>query len=187
MNTIAASTPFLSRQAFDLTPVMRIGIAVASALVMGLSAYAVVRWALGFAPPTPWVRDAAIAIHLLTVLPAIPLGAYVILSKKGGARHRLLGRIWLALMFVTAVSTIFIREVNAGQFSWIHLFTLLTFISVPQAIVSARRGKIHQHKVHLRNFFIGALVIAGVTAFAPGRTMWQWAFGEPAGLYQTHG
>lgn len=83
-------------------------------------------------------------------------------------------------MLVTALSTIFIRNINDGEFSWIHLFTLLTMLAVPQAIVSARQGKIEAHKKHLRNFFIGALIIAGLTAFAPGRTMWQWAFGHPA-------
>jgi uncharacterized membrane protein len=184
--SLAASRLVAPGQAFDLPPAMRIGIAAASAVLMALCAYAVLRWLLGFAPPTPWVRDVAVATHLLTVLPAIPLGAYVILSKKGGARHKLLGRIWLSLMFVTAISTIFIRGVNDGQFSWIHIFTLVTFIAVPQAIVSARRGNIAQHKVHLRNFFIGALVIAGVTAFAPGRTMWQWAFGDPAVAQPSH-
>ena len=81
---------------------------------------------------------------------------------------------------VTAMATIFIRNVNDGQFSWIHAFTLLTFIAIPQAIISARRGDIEAHKRHLRNFFIGALVVAGLTAFAPGRTMWQWAFGTPS-------
>ena len=176
-NAIAARLPV---QQFDLPRWLRITAASAAMLLLALCTYAVLRWMLGFAPPTPWVRDFALATHLVTVIPAIPLGTYVILSRKGGARHKLLGKIWLGLMFVTAISTIFIRNINDGQFSWIHLFTLLTFIAVPQAIVSARQGRIEAHKKHVRNFFIGALVIAGVTAFTPGRTMWQWAFGQPA-------
>ncbi|HVF36924.1 MAG TPA: DUF2306 domain-containing protein [Sphingomicrobium sp.] len=187
MATTALPGSLLSRQTFDLSPPMRIGIAAASAMLIALCVYAVLRWALGFSPATPWVRDAALATHLVTVIPAIPLGAYVLLTRKGGARHKLLGRIWLATMFVTAISTVFIRNVNDGQFSWIHAFTLLTFIAVPQAIVSARQGKIEKHKMHLRNFFIGALVIAGVTSFAPGRTMWQWAFGDPRLEHPSHG
>ncbi len=171
---IAARPP---AQSFDLPPAVRIAMAAASMLLLTLCIYAFVRWMLGFAPATPWVRDVALATHLMTVIPAIPLGAFVILTRKGGARHRMLGRIWLGLMLVTGISTVFIRNSNDGQFSWIHLFTLLTFIAVPRAIISARRGAIEQHKTHLRNFFIGALVIAGVTAFAPGRTMWLWAFG----------
>ncbi len=91
----------------------------------------------------------------------------------------MLGKIWLALMFTTAIATVFIRNINDGQFSWIHLFTLLTFISVPRAILTARQGKIAAHKRHLRNFFLGSLIIAGSFTFIPGRTMWQWAFASP--------
>jgi uncharacterized membrane protein len=169
----------LPTQEFDLPRWLRIAAASGAMLLLALCTYAFIRWMLGFAPPTPWVHDVALTTHLITVIPAIPLGTYVILSRKGGARHKLLGKIWLSLMFVTAIATIFIRNVNDGQFSWIHAFTLLTFIAIPQAIVSARQGRIGAHKKHLRNFFIGALVIAGLTAFAPGRTMWQWAFGTP--------
>ncbi len=172
-------TPVRPIQGLDLPLWVRIASAGASALLLALCIYAVGRWMLGYAPPTPWVRDLALTVHLLTVIPAIPLGAYVILSRKGGRRHKMLGKIWLSLMFVTAVATIFIRNANDGQFSWIHLFTLLTLVAVPQAIITARQGKIEAHKKHLRNFFIGALIIAGLTAFAPGRTMWQWAFGHP--------
>ncbi|MEO7503618.1 MAG: DUF2306 domain-containing protein [Sphingomicrobium sp.] len=175
-----AFAPRLSRQKFDLSPGVRIAAASASAVLLALCLYAFARWLLGFAPATPWVHDLALATHLATVIPAIPLGAYVILSKKGGARHKLLGKIWLSLMFVTAIATIFIRNINHGNFSWIHLFTLLSFVAVPKAIITARQGKIELHKMHLRNFFIGALIIAGLTAFTPGRTMWQWAFETPA-------
>ena len=171
-------------QEFDLPPAVRTIIGAAAMILFALCLYAFGRWTLGYAPATPWVRDVALATHLVTVVPAVPLGAYVILTRKGGARHKLLGQIWLSLMFVTAVSTIFIRNVNDGQFSWIHVFTLLTFIAVPQAILAARQGKIDAHKKHVRNFFIGALVIAGLTAFAPGRTMWQWAFGQPTAASQ---
>ena len=178
--TATAISPRRPAQEFDLPKWMRIAAASAATLLLALCTYGFLRWMLGFAPATPWVRDVALATHLITVIPAIPLGTYVILSRKGGVRHKLLGKIWLSLMFVTAIATIFIRNVNDGQFSWIHAFTLLTFIAIPQAIVSARKGRIEAHKNHLRNFFIGALVIAGLTAFAPGRTMWQWAFGTPA-------
>lgn len=179
-----ARTIALPEQRFDLSRPVRIITASVSMLLFGLCVYAILRWLLGFAPSTPWVRDVALTVHLVTVVPAIPLGAYVILSRKGGARHKLLGKIWLSMMMVTAVATVFIRNVNDGQFSWIHLFTLLTFIAVPQTILSARKGLIEAHKKHVRNFFIGALVVAGLTAFAPGRTMWQWAF-EPSTIEQT--
>ena len=177
----------LSRQKIDLPPGVRMAMIVAASALFALCAYAIARWALGYAPPTPWVRGIALSVHLATVIPAIPLGAYIFLTKKGGQRHKALGKLWLALMMATGISTLFIRNFNQGQFSWIHLFTLLTFIAVPQALLSIRRGRIDEHKKHLRNFFIGALVIAGVTAFLPGRTMWQWAFADPAIAQPSHG
>lgn len=178
--TVLMTVPIRPPQIFDLPLWARLGSAGAAAILLALCTYGFGRWMLGFAPSTPWVRDLALAVHLLTVIPALPLGAYVILSRKGSQQHKTLGKIWLSLMFVTAVSTVFIRNVSDGQFSWIHLFTLLTMVAVPQAIITARQGRIEAHKKHLRNFFIGALVIAGLTDFAPGRTMWQWAFGHPA-------
>lgn len=178
--TAFSQIPRSQAQTVDLPVTVRIIAGSASSVLLALCVYGAGRWMLGYAPPTPWVRDVALATHLVTVIPAVPLGAYVILTRKGGAGHKFLGKIWLLLMFVTAISTIFIRNVNDGQFSWIHMFTLLTFIAVPKAIITARQGKIAAHRKHLRNFFMGALLIAGSTAFIPGRTMWQWAFAEPS-------
>lgn len=177
----------LSRQKIDFSPLTRLLIAGAAGAIFLLALFGFLRWFLGYAPPTPWVRDVALAIHLATVIPAIPLGAYVLLARKGGPRHKMLGKIWLSMMFATAVSTLFIRNVNDGNFSWIHIFTLLTFIAVPQVIFSARRGQLEAHRKHVRNFFLGALVVAGAFTFVPGRTMWQWAFGDPAMAQPSHG
>lgn len=177
----------LSRQKIDLPPTVRIAMIIASSALFALCVFAFARWMMGYAPPTPWVRDFALIVHLATVIPAIPLGAYLFLTRKGGTKHKTLGKVWLVLMLTTGVATVFIRNVNNGQFSWIHLFTLLTFMAVPRALMTVRTGKIDEHKKHMRNFFIGALIIAGLTAFAPGRTMGQWAFGNPAAAQPGHG
>ncbi|MEO6199377.1 MAG: hypothetical protein ABIO68_05530, partial [Sphingomicrobium sp.] len=77
----------LSRQKIDLPPGLRIGMIFASSALFALCAYAFARWAMGYAPPTPWVRDVALTVHLATVIPAIPLGAFIFLTRKGGTRH----------------------------------------------------------------------------------------------------
>lgn len=173
----SVSTTLPSRPpVIDVHPRLRFALAAGGGALTAMSLYAVLRGLLGYAPATPWAHDLALAVHLTTAIPAIPLGAYVLFRRKGGSRHRSLGRVWLALMSVTAVATVFIRNVNDGDFSWLHLFTLLTFIAVPRAILSARAGRIDAHKRQLLGFYIGALLLAGASAFAPGRTMWQWAF-----------
>lgn len=179
MSSLAATSPGLPRTTrlpLDQQPWVRLTIAASATLLTSLFLYGFVRWSSGLAPDTPWVRNAALAIHLVTVVPAIPLGAYVLLAKKGGTRHRRLGALWLALMLVTATSTIFIRDVNDGDFSFIHLLTLVSLISIPRAFFAARRGDIVAHRRHVLIFYTSALMIAGFFTLMPGRTMWQWAF-----------
>lgn len=173
MTAIAAPAP----GTFDLKPVTRAVLLVAGSALFGLALFAIARAVLGLAPPTPWVRSAALLLHISTVIPAIPLGLYIFLTRKGGARHRLLGKIWLGLMGTTALATFFIRNIGDGGLSWIHIFSVLTLIGIPKAILTARRREIAKHKAHLLQLFIGALLIAGGASFLPGRTMWQWAFG----------
>lgn len=177
--TTAAATSFAAppRRPADERPLVRLAIALAATLLTSVTLYGLVRWLSGVAPATPWVRSTALTVHLATVIPAIPLGAYVLLARKGGTRHRWLGGLWLMLMLVTATTTIFIRNLNHGSFSLIHLLTLLTLVSVPRAWLAARRRDFAAHRGHVLVFYTGALLIAGFFTFLPGRTMWQWAFG----------
>lgn len=161
----------------DLSPMLR-GMMLVSGGALGLlSLLALGRAATGFAPIAPAAHDVAVAIHLTSVLPAIPLGLYILLTRKGGARHRLLGRIWMALMASTAISALFIRQLNHGGFSWIHLFVPLTLAMAWAAITAARAGDIARHRRRLVGMFLGAMVIPGLFAFSPGRVMAIWAFG----------
>ena len=130
----------------------------------------------GLSPSTDGDRAMSLplVIHLATVLPALPLGAYVLLRRKGGSAHRLLGRLWAALMVITAVSTFWLQE--GGRLSFIHLFSVLTLVSVPLAVFWIRRGNVERHRRAMTNTYIG-LVVAGLFAFAPGRLLGGWLFG----------
>lgn len=172
--TAAHATPPASS---DLSPLLCTTM-IAGGITLGLlSLLALVRAATGLAPRAPAAHDLAVAWHLASVLPAIPLGLYILLTRKGGGRHRLLGRIWMALMTSTAISALFIRHLNHGSFSWIHLFVPVTLIAAWLAIAAARTGNIPQHRRRLVGMFLGALVVPGLFAFAPGRVMAIWAFG----------
>jgi uncharacterized membrane protein len=113
-------------------------------------------------------------IHLGTVLPALPLGAYVLIRHKGSWLHRLLGRIWAGLMTTTAVSAFWLQD--TGGLSFIHLFSAATLISIPLAIFWIRRGDVERHRRVMTNIYIG-LVVAGLFAFAPGRLLGVWLLG----------
>lgn len=175
--TIAAATTTLfppkPQAGYDIGPITRIAVIVVGGVLTLLSLIALTRGLLGIAPDHPNLRHAAIVIHVTTVLPAIPLGAYLLLARKGGARHKLWGKIWLGLMVTTATAAIFIK--TSGSFSFIHIFIPLTYIASWKVIASARRGDMKEHKSQIIGLYLGALMIPGAVAFAlPGRLMNVW-------------
>ena len=121
-----------------------------------------------------------IVIHLATVLPAFLIGGFLLARPKGTRMHRLLGRLYCALMLATATATLFIRSPGAGilgtGFSAIHLFTIMAYTSVPYAIWLIRRGDVKGHRDAMQGSYIG-LCIAGAFAFIPGRLLSVALFG----------
>ena len=145
-------------------------------MLLALVAFAFVRaWMTGRLaseglPPIVWA-------HLVIVLPAVPLGMWLFLHPKGTNSHRALGKLWLLLMITTAIVTLGVRTLNPGHLSFIHLFSVLVLVLGPLAYVRARQRNIASHSRILRGLFLGSLLVAGLATFAPGRIMWQWAFG----------
>jgi uncharacterized membrane protein len=86
----------------------------------------------------------------------------------------MMGRVWAALMFTTACTAFFIRSTSDG-FSPIHLFAVLTFVSLPYALIQVRRGNVEAHLQAMRGTYIG-LIVAGLFAMLPGRTIWGLLF-----------
>lgn len=162
---------------FDLSPVVRTGLTIGAALLGALCLTAFVRGGLGLVELPARAFEPAVVIHLATVLIALPLGMIIFLRRKGDARHRMLGKIWLGLMTVTAVASLFIRQINDGQLSYIHLFSVLTLVSVPRAISAVRNGNIALHRQRLVSLFAGGLIIAGLVSFIPGRIMFNLLLG----------
>lgn len=164
-------------QGFDLSTPARAAM-LASGAVIGLaSAYALLRAATGLAPIPSGAKEIAVVVHLATVLPSLPIGLYLFATRKGGARHRWLGRIWMALMAITAVAALFIRHLNDGALSPVHIASAVTLLGIPVAIQAARKGRIAAHRTHLVRMFSGALIVSGLLSFLPGRIMWLWMFG----------
>ena len=183
MNAIAATIaqPFRrsntpAKGGFDISAAQRYLIGAACFTMSFVCILAIGRALLGFAPDLPHLSKLPIVIHVATVLPAIPLGGYLLLARKGTPRHKQLGKLWLVLMLVTATSAIFIK--SSGQFSFIHIFIPLTFHASWKAVSTARKGDIAGHKRQLVITYLTALMIPGIFAFAlPGRLMNVMLFG----------
>jgi uncharacterized membrane protein len=114
-----------------------------------------------------------IALHLAAALGALALGAVVLAARKGTLAHRSLGRAWLVLMLITALSSFAIQ--TDGRFSVIHLLSAWTLIALACAVYFIRRGNVRAHRGFMLGTFIG-LALAGLGALAPGRTLHLFLF-----------
>jgi uncharacterized membrane protein len=126
----------------------------------------------------------AIQLHFVTVVPAFFLGGWQLLaSRKGSPSHRLIGKIYLALMSVTCVAAFFVPSfssfsIGTGpiRLGLIHLFIPLTAHGIWQTRRALRAGNIAVHKASMRGVYFGGLIIAGLLTFLPGRIMYRMFF-----------
>jgi uncharacterized membrane protein len=118
----------------------------------------------------------ALMLHVGTVIPALFLGAPVLLMKKGTPLHKALGRIWASLMITTSISSFWLTGLTGG-IGPIHIFSAVTLVSIPWAVICARKGDFVRHQRAMIGPYIG-LFIAGLFAFLPGRMMGNLVFGQ---------
>ena len=115
-----------------------------------------------------------IAIHAGLAVAALAVGGPMLLRRKGTSSHKVLGRIWVALMATVALSSFWIFEIRRGAGpSLIHLLSVWTLVSLALAVYFIRRGNVRAH----RGFMIGTLVglvVAGAFALAPGRALYRF-------------
>jgi uncharacterized membrane protein len=122
----------------------------------------------------------AVQLHLATLAVAATATVVLLAGVKGTRLHRTLGWTWACAMLATAISTLFIKAPpqapNIFGLGYLHLFALLTFISVPRAVWAARRHLVEKHAGIISGFLVGGLGLAGLFALMPGRLMWQVLF-----------
>jgi uncharacterized membrane protein len=120
----------------------------------------------------------AIQIHAFAAMAAFALGVVQFAAPKGTLPHRTIGFIWVALMVVVSIGAFFIHTIRLwGLFSPIHLLAVFTLIVLPVALWRAHRHDVRSHQRAMLGLFGGALVIAGLLTFLPGRIMHAVAFG----------
>lgn len=119
-----------------------------------------------------------IKLHAFAAMTAFALGIVQLSRRKGDGLHRLAGYAWVGLMLVIAASSFWIHGINQWHgFSVIHALSIWVLVFTPIAVMMARRGNIGAHKRSMIGLFAGALVIAGIFTFVPGRIMHAVLFG----------
>jgi uncharacterized membrane protein len=121
----------------------------------------------------------AIQVHAFAAMTAFALGIVQLAAPKGTLPHRTLGWIWVALMLIVSISAFFIHQLRMwGQWSPIHLLAIFTLVMLPVGVLAAHRHAVERHRRVMIGIFVGALVVAGLFTFVPGRIMHAVAFGS---------
>jgi uncharacterized membrane protein len=114
----------------------------------------------------------AIQMHAFAAMAAFALGVAQLTAPKGTGVHRTLGWLWVALMLVICISAFWIHQLRLwGPWSPIHLLAIFTLIMLPIGVLHARRHRVVHHRIFMISIFCGALLIAGLFTFFPGRIM----------------
>lgn len=145
-------------------------LAAASVLLLAAVIAALVR---GMAE---WDRVPALVwAHLATIGIALGLTPVMMLRRRGDARHRRLGRVWVAAMLATALLSFGIR--THGGLSWIHALSVFTLGAAPLVWITAARHEVAAHRRAVRGLTTGALLVAGFFTFPFDRLLGHWLFG----------
>lgn len=120
---------------------------------------------------------AVVWFHLATIAIAMVLTPAMLLRRRGDRLHRSMGWVWAIAMLLTAIDSMFIRLINRGGFSFIHLLSIWTIIQVPVIILAARRHDAARHKSAVRGMVFGALLLAGFFTLPFGRLLGRWLVG----------
>lgn len=156
-------------------------------LLIALAIYAIVSRFILAAFENPQVRfridlspyfaePLAVRIHVVAALSAFFIGLILLTAPKGFKLHKTLGWSWVIAMAVTAVSSFFITGLMGDVYSPIHAISAWTLLGLPFGVAAARRKQIRKHRQQMTGMFFGAMIIAGLFTFLPGRLMWHIFF-----------
>jgi len=113
-----------------------------------------------------------VQIHAFLALVAVALTVALFSLRKGSGLHRILGWSWVSLMGFVALSSFWIGDFRwVGPFGPIHLLSVLTLVSLVRGVRAARGHRVADHRTIMRSLTFGALMIAGLFTFLPGRIM----------------
>lgn len=117
-----------------------------------------------------------IQFHAFAALGAVAVTLLMLIPRRGGRWHKVLGYSWLVLMATVATTSFWIHDIRLfGPFSPIHFLSVFTLVALVTGWRAARIGRIKAHRTTMRSLTFFALIGAGVFTLLPGRIMYDVA------------
>lgn len=128
-------------------------------------------------------------VHFLTAIIALTSGAWVLLRRKGTARHRQVGWLYVGSMLALNVTSLFIYRLT-GTFGPFHVAALINLATLLAGVVNARRrlrgdrNWLPRHYFYMSWSYLG-LVAAAVAETATRLPILQEVAGGPTAAFWT--
>lgn len=113
-----------------------------------------------------------IQLHATSAAFAVLVGPFAILRQRRDRLHKLLGYLWVLAMACVSVTGLMIPSFDLaiiGHFGPIHLFVVLTAVSLFMGMRAIFLGDITAHRAWLSGLYWQGLMLAGAFNFLPGR------------------
>ena len=118
-----------------------------------------------------------VQVHMVALVLALFVGTWqFFLSRKGAAAHRALGAVFIALMVIMALVSLFIRERSPNSpffgLSVLHWYVPLVLGLCGMAAYGGMTRRLALHRFAVIALYFGSLIFTGVvqTFLVPGIT-----------------
>ena len=116
--------------------------------------------------------------HIGTAVFAVGIGPLAVFRRRRDGWHKLLGYFWVLALATLVVMSFFITGLRPGQFSAIHLLSILVLVSLARGLWLIRQRRIRAHAIQMQALYLKALSGAGLFTCVPGRMMSRVLFSQ---------
>lgn len=124
--------------------------------------------------------EPVIRLHIAFAFIALVAGPVAMFRKTRDRLHKVAGYLAATGMLGLALSGFAIKSDIAviAHFGPIHIFSVMATWGIAEAMYYIYRGDVAKHQASMLSVWFGALGLAGLFTFLPGRTMNRALFGN---------
>jgi uncharacterized membrane protein len=116
-----------------------------------------------------WVHSVIGGVHFFAAVLGMIASLYIFIVKKGTAKHRFIGYVFVASLLLVNISSLFIYDFNNGSVSVFHFLipvsmVFLLYGTVPMFFKRFAKNKMNKHIIGMNGAAIG-LWAAGATEY----------------------